>query len=117
MYKWRLVTWTIMIGRFTCKSLFNMYINSSALCLNNSNAMKKLCLTWFFCSGFFSTYLYITVDDFYPFGNENGDSRLPRGDDEISQSVEFPTSFAFFNVDRHNCFVSIIYCSLLFYNK
>lgn len=79
-----------MIGRFPCKSLFNMYINSSALCFNNSNAMKKLCLIWFFCSGCFSTYLSITVDDFYPFGNENGDSKLPRGDDEISQSVEFP---------------------------
>lgn len=112
MYKCRLVAWTIMIGRFSCQSLFNMYINYSALCFNNSNAMKNLCLIWFFYSGFFSTYLSISVDDFYPFGDENGDSKLPRRDDAVSQSIEFPTSFAFFNVDRHNCSVSIFYLNL-----
>lgn len=112
MYKCRLVAWTIMIGSFTCQSLFNMYINYSALCFNNSNAMKNLCLIWFFYSGFFSTYLSISVDDFYPFGDENGDSKLPRRDDAVSQSIEFPTSFAFFNVDRHNCSVSIFYLNI-----
>lgn len=66
----------------------------------------------FFYSGVFSTYLSISVDDFYPFGDENGDSKLPRRDDAVSQSIEFPTSFAFFNVDRHNCYVSIFYLNL-----
>lgn len=66
--------------------------------------MKKLCLSLFY-SSLFPTYLSILVDDFYPFGNENGDSRLPKDDEIFSESIEFP----FFNVDRHNGFVSIFY--------
>lgn len=60
--------------------------------------MKKLCLAVFY-SSLFPTYLSILVGEFYPFGDENGDSRLQTGDDINSQSIEFPTSFAFFNVD------------------
>lgn len=97
-----------MIENSTCQSSFKMYINYRALCCNKSNTMKKLCLALFY-SSLFPAYLSISVDDFYPFGSENGDSRLPREDDIISESIEFPTSFAFFNVDRHNGYVSIFY--------
>lgn len=83
MYKWCFVMWIIMIGCFICKLFFNMYINFSVFCFNNFNVMKKFCFKCFFCFGFFLIYLFIIVDDFYLFGNENGDLRLLRGDDEI----------------------------------
>lgn len=44
---------------------------------------RNFVLNVFFCFGFFLIYLFIIVDDFYLFGNENGDLRLLRGNDEI----------------------------------
>lgn len=79
-----------MIENATCQSSFKI-INYRTFFFNKTNTMKKLCLSLFY-SSLFPTYLSILVDDFYPFGNENGDSMLPKDDEIFSESIEFPTS-------------------------
>lgn len=52
-------------------------------------------------------------EDFYPFGEEQGDQRLPIGDDENSPEFQLETPIAFFDYRYRSIYVSI----LIFYHK
>lgn len=50
----------------------------------------------------------IEIDDFYPFGQENGDSQLEKADDEFkdSQTISLSSSFEFFRQQFKFVYVS-----------
>ena len=56
--------------------------------------MNNLLLLWCFFYGCHDV-LALTIDEFFPFGEENGDTQLQRGDD-VSANVQFMSDFLFY---------------------
>jgi hypothetical protein len=55
-------------------------------------------------------YMRIELEDFYPYGPENGDTTVPNIDDGSSGRVNIGFSFPFFDNEHDSLFVSI--CSM-----
>ena len=49
----------------------------------------------------------ISLEDFYPYGPGNGDTRLPRNDDSFSGPITIGFPFPYFGTDHNSIFVSI----------
>lgn len=58
------------------------------------------------------TLYSIAIDEFYPFGDENGDVQLEFKADVVSSSFEFPSTFNYFTGGHNRGYVSI--CVLFF---
>ena len=51
-------------------------------------------------------YMRVELDDFYPYGLENGDTAVPRNDDGSSGRVNIRFPFPFFDNEHESLFVS-----------
>ena len=49
----------------------------------------------------------IQLEDFYPYGTDNGDNSVPTGDDISSGQINIVFPFPFFGEDHNSLFVSI----------
>ena len=69
----------------------------------------KFCVV---ASVFFSflqiVYMRIELEDFYPYGPENGDTTVPTNDDGSSGRVNIGFPFPFFDDEHESLFVSIM---------
>ena len=50
----------------------------------------------------------VELSDFYPYGPDNGDKSVPKGDDKSSGRVNISFPFPFFDTDHDSLFVSIV---------
>lgn len=55
------------------------------------------------------TLYSIAVDEFYPFGYENGDAKMELRGDVVSSPIAFPSTFNYFTAGHNRCYVSIIF--------
>lgn len=59
------------------------------------------------------TLYSIAVDEFYPFGYENGDAKMELRGDVVSSPIAFPSTFNYFTAGHNRCYVSIIFNFLM----
>lgn len=59
------------------------------------------------------TLYSIAVDEFYPFGYENGDAKMEVRGDVVSPPIAFPSTFNYFTAGHNRCYVSIIFNFLM----
>ena len=76
-----------------------------------SASMKSVILAVVFLSSFQVVFTRIELEDFYPYGPENGDTLIPSNDDGSSGLVNIIFPFPFFDQDHESLFVSIIILS------
>ena len=69
-------------------------------------AMKFLVLAPVFFNVFQVVYMRIELDNFYPYGTQNGDTTVPTNDDGSSGRVNIMFPFPFFDEEHESLFVS-----------
>ena len=69
-------------------------------------AMKFCLAASVFLSIFQVVYMRIELEDFYPYGPENGDTEVPTNDDESSGLVNIGFPFPFFDDEHESLFVN-----------
>ena len=59
--------------------------------------------------------LSLTLDDLYPFGNQNGDTAMAKNDDGSSGDIPISTLFPFFNHQHPKLIVSkpLLYAQII----
>ena len=50
---------------------------------------------------------YVKVSELFPFGEDNGDSELPAGDDSFSESIEIEVPFKYFDKEERRLIVNV----------
>ena len=50
----------------------------------------------------------IPLSEFYPFGEEAGDTEIPSNDDDSSSAVDLPLPFPFFDTLHQTVYVSVL---------
>ncbi len=68
--------------------------------------MKAFIITSVFFNVFQVIYMRIVLEDFYPYGPENGDTSVPTNDDGSSGRVNIGFPFPFFDEEHESLFVS-----------
>jgi hypothetical protein len=70
----------------------------------------QVCILLVFIVAIFWKTSAITVNNFYPFGLQNGDNQLKKADDENNESVldvDFVSSFILFGKHYNNIIISV----------
>ena len=75
--------------------------------LRSRTAMKFFIVASVFLNVFQVIYMRIELEDFYPYGPQNGDTSVPTNDDGSSDRVNIGFPFPFFDEDHESLFVSI----------
>ena len=70
--------------------------------------MRSVVLAFVFLNVFQVVYMRIELDDFYPYGPENGDTSAPINDDGSSGLVNIGFRFPFFDEEHESLFVSTV---------
>ncbi|XP_046863081.1 protein mesh-like isoform X2 [Xenia sp. Carnegie-2017] len=52
-------------------------------------------------------HMRVELSDFYPYGPDNGDKSVPKGDDKSSGRVNISFHFPFFDTDHYSLFINI----------
>ena len=74
--------------------------------LSSRTTMKLFIVASVFLNVFQVIYMRIELEDFYPYGHENGDTSVPQNDDGSSGRVNIGFPFPFFDVEHQSLFVS-----------
>jgi hypothetical protein len=75
--------------------------------LSDQNTAMKLWVVFLLLVNVFRVvYMRIELENFYPYGPQNGDSAVPRNDDGSSGLVNIGFPFPFFDNDHNSLFVS-----------
>jgi hypothetical protein len=69
-------------------------------------AMKFHVLASVFLNVFQVVYMRIELEDFYPYGPENGDTSAPINDDGSTDRINIGFPFPFFDQEHESLFVS-----------
>lgn len=88
----------------TSKKGFNYSVH--VFMVRSRTAMKFLVLASVFLNVFQVVYMRIELEDFYPFGPENGDTSAPINDDGSTGRVNIGFPFPFFDQEHEFLFVS-----------
>jgi hypothetical protein len=76
--------------------------------------MKSVVLAIVFHNVFQLVYTRIELENFYPYGPENGDTSVPTNDDGSSGRVNIGFRFPFFDEEHESLFVSIYIIPFLY---
>ena len=74
--------------------------------LRSRTTMKAFIIASVFFNVFQVIYMRIELEDFYPYGPENGDTSVPTNDDGSSGRVNIGFPFPFFDEEHESLFVS-----------
>ena len=70
-------------------------------------SMKSLIVASLFLNFVQIVFMRIELEDFYPYGTDNGDNSVPMNDDGSSGQINIAFPFPFFDEDHDSLFVSI----------
>ena len=79
--------------------------------------MKSFVLASLFLNFVQVVFMRIELEDFYPYGPQNGDNSVPKNDDGSSGRVNIVFPFPFFDEDHDSLFVSSQYIKLAIHHK
>lgn len=91
----------------TSKKRFYVTHRIVSMFVRSKTAMKFCVAASVFLSVLQVVYMRIELEDFYPYGPENGDSAVPTNDDGSSGRVNIGFPFPFFDDEHESLFVSI----------
>jgi hypothetical protein len=75
--------------------------------------MESVVLAFVFLNVLQVVYMRIELNDFYPYGPENGDTSVPTNDDGSSDRVNIGFRFPFFDDEHESLFVSTVLSTII----